>query len=205
MSADEHFCESRGHFSPSSALCRRSTRRTSLGILTSSSFKPSVAIEESACWKHFFSSIVSEQLVLSGVWGTPGGWSVFKQDLSSQTLSVVLFAKTHPASGSGWIPVGVSSTYKRLSWSRNKTHALYEFQLMRSQPNDLRNSDIPSVMNHYSPHKLRVLLHYRRRRCCCIRRWGSAKWVSVSLFWWVILQAKNLFCTPWVLDPMGIL
>ena len=52
--------------------------------------------------------MVTEQLVLSGVWGTPGGWSAFTQDLSRQTLSVVLLAQTHPASGSGRIPVDVS-------------------------------------------------------------------------------------------------
>lgn len=55
MSADKHFHESRAYFSPSSAPCRSSTRSSSLGILTHGSFKPSVATEESACWKHFFS------------------------------------------------------------------------------------------------------------------------------------------------------
>lgn len=53
-SADERFYEYRARFSPSSAPRRRSTRKTSLGILTCSSFKPSVGTKESAHWKHFF-------------------------------------------------------------------------------------------------------------------------------------------------------
>lgn len=55
MRADEHFCECGTHFSPSSALRRSSSGRTSLGILTCGSFKPSVATEESVCCKHFLS------------------------------------------------------------------------------------------------------------------------------------------------------
>lgn len=55
MRADEHFGESRAHFSLSSALCRSSSGRTSLGILTHGSFEPSVATEESVCCRHLFS------------------------------------------------------------------------------------------------------------------------------------------------------
>lgn len=54
--------------------------------------------------------------MLSGVWGAPGGWSMFRQDLSGQILPVFLLKHTQPLDldGSQWMSTDSTNAFPEI-------------------------------------------------------------------------------------------
>lgn len=93
--------------------------------------------------------------MLSGGWGTPGRWSVSKQDLSSQILSVFLLKHTQPLDldGSQWMSAESTDAFPEIRTRLVLFLSFFSTTKVVSTKS-IQYSDIPSDMDHCPSHEL---------------------------------------------------